>query len=126
MIKYNYMISSHHHVTLSARIYLYLSLSCHTSLSSISFGRSSGQVLILAQSCCMEVQTGRSAFACPCEGVHRSTSLTGSSLLLRQGPACLFHLILIVFMMGGRSRYSCFFVGCCLQDLFNIARSILV
>ena len=29
-------------------------------------------------------------------------------------------------MMGGRWPYSCCFVGCCLQDLFNIARSILV
>ena len=33
---------------------------------------------------------------------------------------------LIVFVMGGRWPYSCCFVGCCLQDLFNIARSILV
>ena len=28
--------------------------------------------------------------------------------------------------MGGRWPYSCCFVGYCLQDLFNIARSILV
>ena len=32
----------------------------------------------------------------------------------------------IVFVMGGKWPYSCCFVGCCLQDLFNIARSILV
>ena len=38
-------------------------------------------------------------------------------------PACL---ILIVFMMGGKWPYSCCFVGCCLQELFNIARSIFV
>ena len=30
------------------------------------------------------------------------------------------------FVMGGRWPYSCCFVGCCLQDLFNIARYILV
>ena len=35
-------------------------------------------------------------------------------------------LSLIVFMMGGRWPYSCCFVGCCLQDLFNIAHNILV
>ena len=38
----------------------------------------------------------------PCEGVHRSTSLRSSSLLLQQCPACLVRLILIVFVMGGR------------------------
>ena len=31
-----------------------------------------------------------------------------------------------VFMMGGSWPYSCCFMGCCLQDLFNTARSILV
>ena len=41
-------------------------------------------------------------------------------------PTCLVHLTLIVFMMSGRWRYSCYFVECCLQDLFNIAHSILV
>ena len=49
-----------------------------------------------------------------------------SSLFLQQCPACLARLTLIVFVMGGRWRYSCCFVGCCLRDLFNIARSILV
>ena len=41
-------------------------------------------------------------------------------------PACLVRLILIVFVMVGRWPYSCCFVGCYLQNLFNIARSILV
>ena len=63
-----------------------------------------------------------SCFARPREEVHRSTSLTSSSQILQQCPACLVRLILIVFVMGG----SCCFVDCCLQDLFNIARSILV
>ena len=39
-----------------------------------------------------------SCFACPCEGVHRSTSLMSSPLLLQHCPTCL---ILIVFVMGG-------------------------
>ena len=54
-------------------------------------------------------------------GFHRSTSLTSSSLLLQQCPACLVHLILIFFMMGGRWPYSWCFVGCCHQVLFRIA-----
>ena len=58
--------------------------------------------------------------------VHRSTSLISSSLLLQQRPAFLVHLTWKVFVMGGRWPYRCCFVGCCLQDLFNIACSILV
>ena len=81
---------------------------------------------ILAQSCCMQVQAGCPAFARPCEGVHKSMLLMSSSLLLQLCPRCLVHLILIVFMMSGRWLYSCCFVGCCLEILFNIARSILV
>ena len=42
----------------------------------------------------------------PCEGVHMSTSLMSSSLLLQQCPACLVRLILIVFVIGGRGPYS--------------------
>ena len=49
-----------------------------------------------------------------------------SSLLLQQCPACPVHLTLIVFVMGIKLPSSCCFVGCCLQDLFNIAHSILV
>ena len=47
-------------------------------------------------------------------------------LLLQQCSACLIRLILIVFVMGGWWPYSCCFVGCCLRDLINIARSILM
>ena len=60
------------------------------------------------------------------KGVHRSTSLMSSSLLLQQCAASLVRLTLIVFVMGSRWPYNWCFVGCCLQDLFSIARSILV
>ena len=53
-------------------------------------------------------------------GVHRRTSLMSSSLLLQQCSACLVRLTLIVFVMGGRWPYSCYFVGCCLQDLIDL------
>ena len=111
----------HHHFALSARISL--TLFHYHSLSSITSGRSSGLHPVSTQNCCMLV---RPAFTRPCEGVHQSTSLMNSSLLLQLCPACLVRLIVIVFMMGGWWAYSCCFVRCCLQDLFNIARSILV
>ena len=69
---------------------------------------------------------GPPAFTRLCEGVHRSKSLMCSSLLLQQCPACLVHLTLTVFVMGGKWPYSCCFGGCCLLDLFNIACSILI
>ena len=49
-----------------------------------------------------------------------------SSLLLQLCPACLIRLTWIVFVIGGRWPYSFCFVGCCLQDWFSIACSILV
>ena len=49
-----------------------------------------------------------------------------SSLFLQQCPACLVRLTWIVFVMGGRWPYSWCLVGCCRQDLFNIARKTLV
>ena len=48
-----------------------------------------------------------------------------SSYLLQQSPACLVRLIWMVFEMGGRWPYSCCFVGCFFEDLFNIACIIL-
>ena len=114
----------HHHVAPPARISL--TLSCHFSLSFIAFGRSSGLHPVSSHSCCMYVRAGRPAFAWPYAGVHRSTSLMSWSLLLQQCPACLVRLTCIVFVMGGKWPYSWCLVGCCRQDLFNIARNILV
>ena len=116
--------ASYHHVVPLARISL--TLSRHFSLSFIASGRSSGLHPISPQSCCMYVRGGRPAYARPHVGVHRSTSLMSSSLLLQQCPACLVRLTWIVFMMGGRWPYSWYLVGCCRQDLFNIACNILV
>ena len=84
-----------------------LTLSCHFFLSFIASGWSSGLHPISSQSCCMYVRAGHPAFAWPCVGVHRSTSLMSLSLLLQQCPACLVHLTRIAFMMGGRWPYSC-------------------
>ena len=114
----------HHHVMRLAGISLTLSL--HVSLSFIASGRSSGLHPVSSNSCCVNVRAGRPAFDWPYAGVHRSTSLTISSLLLQQCPACLIRLACIVYVTGGRRPYSWRLVGYCCQDLFNIARNILV
>ena len=114
-------IIHHHHVVPLA--WISLTLSRHFSLSFIASSRSSGLHPVSSQSCCMYV---RAAFAWPYVGFHKSTSLMSSSLLLQQCPACLVRLTWIVFVMGGRWPYSWCLVGCCRQDLFNIARNILV
>ena len=72
------------------------------------------------------VRAGCLAFARPYVGVHRSSSLMSSSLLLPQCPACLVRLTCIVFVMGGKCPYSWCLMGCCRQDLFNTALNILV
>ena len=83
----------HHHIVLAARISL--TLSRHSSLSFIALGRSSGQQPVSSHSCWMYVRAGRPAFARPCVGIHKSTSLMSSSLLLQQCPACLVRLTIL-------------------------------
>ena len=102
-----------------------LTISCHFSLSFIASGWSSGLHPVSSHSCCMYVQAGRPAFAWPYAGVHRSTSLLSSSLLLLQCPACLVRLTWTVIVTRVRWLYSWCLLGCCHQDLFNIARNIL-
>ena len=113
----------HHHVVSLARISL--TPSCHFSQSFIASGRSLWLHPISSHRCCMYVRAGRPTFARLYEGVHRSTSLISSSLLLQQCPTCLVRLNWIVFVMGGRWPYSWCLVGCYRQDLFNIARKDL-
>ena len=102
-------IYHHHHVVPLARISL--TLSRHSSLSFIALGRSSGQHPVSPHSCWMYVRAGRPAFARPCVGIHKSTSLMSSSLLLEQCPACLVRLTWIVFVIGGWWPYSWCLVG---------------
>ena len=69
----------------------------------------------------MYVRAGRPAFVRPYEGVHRSTSLISSSLLLQQCPACLVGLTWIVFVMEGKWPYSW-----CLSGVASMTCSILL
>ena len=105
------------HVALLA--WISLTLSHHSSLSSIASGRSSRLhpervEISWSANICMFVWRG--AFE----------KVAYEFVLLQQRPACLVRLIWMVLEMGGRWPYSCCFVGCCFQDLFNIAFSILV
>ena len=120
----NSLYHHHHHVVPLSQISL--TLPRHFSLSFIASGRSLGLHPVSLHSCCMYVRAGHPPFARPYVGVHRSTSLMSSSLLLQQCPACLVRLIWIVEVMGGRWPYSWCFVGCCRLDLFDIAPKILV
>ena len=90
-----YIYHQHHVVPLA---WISLTLSRHFSLSFIAFGRSSGLHPVSSHSCCMYVRTGRPAVAWPYVGVHRSTSLMSSSLLLQQCPACLVRLTLYIYI----------------------------
>ena len=60
----------------------------------------------------------------PCKAVYRRTSLISSYFLLHF--ACFVRLIWMVLEMGGRWPYICCFAGSCFQNLFSIARCILV
>ena len=69
----------------------------------------------------------RSTLVLSCVGVlRRTTSLTTSSFLHQQCPACLACPTLMVCQMGGKWPYSCYFVGCCFVDLFKTARKIII
>ena len=85
----SHMIHHHHHHRIVRLARISLTFFLHVSLSFIASGRSSGLHPVSSHSCCMYVRAGRPAFDWPYAGVHRSTSLTSSSLLLQQWPACL-------------------------------------
>ena len=75
------MIIYHHHHQVMPPARISLTLSRHFSLLFIASGRSSGLHPVSSH---MYVRAGRPAFAWPYVGVHRSTSLMSSSLLLQQ------------------------------------------
>ena len=97
-------------------------LSRHLSLSSIAPGRSSRLHPVLAQSCFRSVLVCHPTLDHPCEVDHWSVY----EFVFTSPAVYLIRLILMVFEMSGRWPYRCCFVGCCLWDLFNKARSILV
>ena len=111
-----YAVHQHHHVVPLAQIPL--TLSRHFSLSFITSGRSSGLHPVSSHSCCMFERVVLLLLG-HMRGVHRSTSLITSSLLLQQCPACLVRLAWIVFVMGGRWPFSWCLMRCCCEHLLN-------
>ena len=110
----------HHHVVPS--VWISLTLSCHP----LPIFHCLRQVLRATPRIHTQLlYVGSSWSPCFCSAIRRSTSLMSPSLLLQQCSACLVRLTLIVFVMGGRCPYSCCLMGCCLQDLFNIAAAFL-
>ena len=120
---YIYIYIFHHQVALLAQISL--TLSHHLSISSSASGMSSRLHPESVQSC-WQVLVEWPTIAHQCAGVHWRISLMSSSLLLQQCLTCIICLIRMVLEIGGRWSYSCCFVGCCFQDLFNRDNSILV
>ena len=55
----------------------------------------------------------------PSSRVHRRASVLSSSLLLKPFPACLFRLIWIFCVLGGKSPHRYYFIGSCFQYMFK-------
>ena len=124
MITWNRLHHHHHHVLWVVQISI-ASLMIRPYRPSAS-GRSSRLHPVSVLGCCRYVLVSSQTLALPCEVAHWRTTLMGSSLPLQQCPKFLVRLIWMVFEMGDKWLYSRCFDECCLQDLFNTARSILV
>ena len=98
-------------------------LFCHLSFSFITLGRYSRQHPVSIKSYRVSIFTGQPTLVCPCVGVHSRTLLMSSSLFLQP---CSARVGFFFFEICGKCTYNCCFVGCCLQDLFKTAQSILV
>ena len=94
---YIYIYNIYHLVVPSAWITLIFSR--HLSLSFIASGRSSGLHPISSLNCRMYVRAGRPAFARPCEGVYRSTSLMSSSLLFQQSLSLSLYIYIYIYIL---------------------------
>ena len=109
----------HHHVMPLARISP--TLSHHSSLLSIAFGKSFTLYPVSIQSCL----ASRPTPTLPYDGGPQENTNYEFDFTPLVGLACLVRLVWMIWEMGGRWPYSCCFVGCCFQDLFSIVRIIL-
>ena len=72
----------HHHVVPLA--WTSLTLSCHSSLSFIASGRSSGLHPLSSKSCCMYVRAGHPAFVRQYEGVKTQENLVWTKITFKK------------------------------------------
>ena len=68
---------------------------------------------------------GGPTLICPFVRIHRRKSLMSLSLVSLQYPVCLVNLIWMVCEIRGKWPYSCCYVRCCFQDLFQTAWEVL-
>ena len=115
----------HHHCQVGRLAHILLTLSPQSSLLSIAADRFSRLHPVSLRSGCMYL-LDRPTLARPCDGVHWRTSLLISILLLQLCPICLVCLSWKCLEIGRWWPYNYYFVECCFQNLFNIARKILV
>ena len=79
------------------------------------------------KACCSHVIVSRPTLTSPHDGINCRTSLITSSLVLQQFFTCLVRLIWMALEVRIKGPYSYCFVGYCyFQDLFNVARNILL
>ena len=98
----------------TAQISLKLSLS-HTHTQTHYLSSASVCTSLMIKDCVLHCQS----LVCPGVGVHRSTSLMISFLLLWMSRGCLAKL-------GSKEAYSSFLVECYFRDIFfKVARNIL-
>ena len=99
-------------------------------LSCIPVSHHSRQVLWMALSVCIELGninfSSLTILVCPYVGVHRRMLLMSSFLHFQQCSSMSCSSYLDSCLFEGKGLYSCFFVGCCFQDLFKTACSIFV
>ena len=110
-----YIYYHHHHITLLARISL--TLSSHPSRK------------VFQATSCIDPELsyiGSSWSSDLCSSMWRDPLGYIALPYFSSSPACLTRLSWIVFGMGDSWLYSCFFVRCCFQELFNTAGTILV
>ena len=105
------------------REWITLTLSRHPSLSSIASGRSTSCIVteLLIIGSCWSSKLCASLWRGPPEYITYGFVPTSPAVSRTSGSPNLDS-----FRDGGRWPYSYCFGGCCLQDLFNRARSILV
>ena len=118
---YIYIYIYHDQLILIARIPL--TLSHHSSLSSIALGRSSNTSGVRTE--LMHVFATWPTLVCLCVEVHRKTSLMNLFLLLQQWQVNLVHLTWMACKMEGKWLHSCCFVGCWFQNFLKTAHSNL-
>ena len=102
-----------------------LTLSRHLYLSFIALRKSCRQYRYPRRADDRKFFAGQLTLVGPCVEVHRGRTLMSTSLHSPKYPAC-FILLGWFAKWELKGTYRCCFVGCCFQDLFKTACTVLV